>query len=83
VKKQRPRPEGTEGVVVDGLQHNHPTAPRLAFRANEIAKCVGISLRALQRERSAGRFPAPDQHVGRMPIWRVETVKAWLEGRSQ
>jgi predicted DNA-binding transcriptional regulator AlpA len=57
-----------------------PAVERLALRLDEIAKALGVSRRALERERSAGRFPRPDRTLGRMPLWRVETVRAWLEG---
>jgi predicted DNA-binding transcriptional regulator AlpA len=50
----------------------------LAWRLEQIAKALGISRRALERERAAGRFPKPDKVIGRMPLWRPETVKAWL-----
>jgi hypothetical protein len=79
MKRQRPQPEGTRGVV-DGQQPIHSTPPRLAYRLSEIAESTGVSLRAMQRERSSGRFPAPDLHVGRIPLWRVETIHRWLEG---
>jgi hypothetical protein len=53
--------------------------PRLALRRPEIAQALGVKIRILQREQAAGRFPRPDLHVGRVPLWRAETVRAWLE----
>jgi predicted DNA-binding transcriptional regulator AlpA len=53
---------------------------RLALRLPEVAKSLGISRRALERERAAGRFPRPDLTIGRMPLWRPETVRRWVEG---
>ena len=38
-----------------------------------------MSRRAIERERAAGRFPRPDLTIGKMPLWRLETVRAWLE----
>jgi predicted DNA-binding transcriptional regulator AlpA len=52
----------------------------MALRLNEVARALGVSRRAVERERSAGRFPKPDLTIGRMPLWRVETVRAWIEG---
>jgi predicted DNA-binding transcriptional regulator AlpA len=52
---------------------------RLALRINEVAAAIGVSRRAIERERSAGRFPAPDLRVGKMPLWKPETLQAWLE----
>jgi predicted DNA-binding transcriptional regulator AlpA len=58
-----------------------PIVERLALRLDEVAASLGVSRRAIERERSAGRFPRPDVILGRrMPLWRVETIKAWLEG---
>lgn len=61
----------------------HHVAPveRLALRLEEVAAALGISRRLLERERSAGRFPRPDRIIGRMPLWSVQTVRTWVEGR--
>ncbi len=53
---------------------------RLALRLDELARALGVSRRAIERERSAGRFPRPDLTIGRMPLWRPETIARWLEG---
>lgn len=58
---------------------DHP-AERLAFRLDELAQALGISRRSIERERAAGRFPKPDLHIGRMPLWRPETIRRWVEG---
>ena len=53
---------------------------RMALRLAELAQALGISRRTLERERSAGRFPAPDLAIGKAPLWRPETIRAWIEG---
>ena len=53
---------------------------RLAWRLADIALALGISRRALERERSAGRFPRPDRLVGRMPLWKPDTIREWIGG---
>jgi predicted DNA-binding transcriptional regulator AlpA len=53
---------------------------RVAWRLGDVAAALGISRRTLERERSAGRFPPPDLTIGRMPLWRPETIRAWIEG---
>ncbi len=55
-----------------------PLNERLTWRIADLAAALSISRRLLERERSAGRFPAPDLHVGKTPLWRPETVRAWL-----
>ena len=58
---------------------NRPRIEPLAYRIDELAEALGVSRRAIERERSAGRFPKPDVIIGKMPLWRVETVRAYLE----
>jgi predicted DNA-binding transcriptional regulator AlpA len=55
-----------------------PTIPRVTWRLDEIAKALGVSRRVIERERSAGRLPKPDMVLGRMPLWRVETIQDWI-----
>ena len=50
----------------------------LTYRLDELTKVLGVSRRAIERERASGRFPRPDLSIGKMPLWRVETVRAWL-----
>lgn len=55
-------------------------SPRLTLRLDDLAAALGVSRRAIERERSAGRFPTPDIVIGRMPLWRPETIRRWVEG---
>jgi hypothetical protein len=57
-----------------------PPVDRMTLRLDELATALGVSRRVLERERSAGRFPAPDLSVGRMPLWKPQTIRAWIEG---
>jgi predicted DNA-binding protein (UPF0251 family) len=69
-----------EGVVrLADILEAIRTVPRLTYRQEELAEAFGISARTLERERSAGRFPTPDLHIGKIPLWRPETIAAWLE----
>jgi predicted DNA-binding transcriptional regulator AlpA len=68
--------------ILPGLKaaiERKPSVERLALRIDEVADSLGMSRRAIERERSAGRFPAADLHVGKAPLWRVETIRDWLE----
>jgi predicted DNA-binding transcriptional regulator AlpA len=55
---------------------------RLALRMADLTRLTGLSRRLIERERSAGRFPQPDRVVGRCPLWRPETISAWLSLES-
>jgi predicted DNA-binding transcriptional regulator AlpA len=65
--------------VVHVSQPAAAVVERLALRLDEIAKALGVSRSAIERERRAGRFPRPDLTIGRMPLWRPETVRRWVE----
>ena len=72
-------------VLRVALEHHAKTKPpidRMALRFDEVADALGVSRRLLERERSAGRFPAADRTVGRVPLWTRETVAAWLDSRK-
>ncbi len=53
-----------------------PTPERLTLRLDDLAESLGVSRRTLERERSAGRFPRPDLMIGKMPLWRPESINA-------
>jgi predicted DNA-binding transcriptional regulator AlpA len=53
---------------------------QLTWRLNEVAARLGVSRRAVERLRSAGRFPKPDLVIGRMPLWRPQNIDRWIEG---
>jgi predicted DNA-binding transcriptional regulator AlpA len=56
-----------------------PPVDRLAYRLDELETRLGLSKRHIQREVSAGRFPRPVK-VGRVSLWPVETIRAYLDG---
>jgi hypothetical protein len=60
-------------------RQSRPPVERLCFRLEEVAAACSVSRRAVERERAAGRFPKPDLTIGKMPLWRVETVRSFLE----
>jgi hypothetical protein len=56
-----------------------PPVERLAYRINEVANSIGVSRRTVERERSAGRFPLPDLHIGKAPLWTKKSLELWME----
>jgi predicted DNA-binding transcriptional regulator AlpA len=60
-----------------------PLAGLLTLRLDELASALGVSRRAIERERSAGRFPRPDLTIGKMPLWQPESVRQWIERGGQ
>jgi predicted DNA-binding transcriptional regulator AlpA len=57
---------------------SQPPVARMTLRIDEVADAVGVSRRVLERERAAGRMPKSDLRIGKMPLWRVETIHAWI-----
>lgn len=57
-----------------------PLNDRLTWRLADIVQVTGIGRRTLERVRSAGRFPPPDLHIGKAPLWKPETIRAWVDG---
>ena len=72
------RPQAPTGDAPASL----PDVQRLAYRLEELAAALGVSRRSIELARSAGRFPKPDRVIGKMPIWRVETIRSWIGGIS-
>ena len=59
-----------------------PETSRMALRIAEVAESLGITRRSIERERAAGRFPKPDKMIGKSPLWKPETIHAWLSIES-
>lgn len=47
----------------------------------ELAARIGIQTASIYRYRSRGDLPEPDEMIGRSPLWKVETIDAWLKDR--
>lgn len=45
----------------------------------DLARVLNCSRRVVEGLRSAGRLPKPDLKIGKMPRWRPDTVRAWIE----
>jgi predicted DNA-binding transcriptional regulator AlpA len=70
----------TNGAAGTREPRTVPLNDRLTWRLADIVQATGLARRTLERLRSAGRFPAPDLHVGALPLWKPETIRAWVEG---
>jgi predicted DNA-binding transcriptional regulator AlpA len=62
-----------------GTPRSDPAVPRLTWRIDDLATALGVSRRVIERERSAGRLPSPDLHIGRVPLWKPESIREWIE----
>ena len=50
----------------------------LAYRKRSAATMIGISVRTLERLLAAGKFPRPDAHAGKCPLWTRESLGRWI-----
>jgi hypothetical protein len=59
-----------------------PPADALAplLSVADLARVLNESRRTIERLRAAGKLPRPDLHIGKMPWWKAETIRRWIEG---
>jgi predicted DNA-binding transcriptional regulator AlpA len=79
-RRQSLTPEGKPEAQVEVPAADLPFAGRLTLRLEDLVGAFGVSRRTIERERSAGRFPAPDLHIGKAPLWKPETIRRWIDG---
>lgn len=58
---------------------SEPPIKRVAWRIKDVARTLGVSRATVERHRASGRLPKPDVTLGRMPMWRPETIQGWIE----
>ncbi len=82
------RPQGPEAAIEPEAPANGrpsdavPLRDRLLWSLDDIASLCGVSKRFLERDRAAGRMPAPDVRLGRRVFWRPTTVNRWLDSQG-
>jgi hypothetical protein len=67
-----------EAALLD-RRADRPHIEPMAVRIEEVARLLGVSRRIIERERAAGRFPAADMKFGRLSLWSVSRLRAFLE----
>jgi predicted DNA-binding transcriptional regulator AlpA len=69
-----PRPEAASALAGPSL---------LLWTIDDLAAALAISRRTAERMLSAGKLPRPDLRIGRMPRWRPETIRQWIDDQSR
>lgn len=65
--------------------HTIPRAPVISLeqegrlRVSNLMAILGVSHSTLYGGLKSGRYPKPDGHDGKIPYWRTDTIKAFLE----
>jgi hypothetical protein len=57
-----------------------PPSGKLLLWKSEVARWLGVHENTIDRLSRAGRFPAPDQYLGRRPVCRPERISKWAKG---
>lgn len=57
-----------------------PTAIEPLMGVADLARVLNVSRRSVERLRSSGKLPRPDLHAGKLPRWRPETIRRWING---
>jgi len=50
---------------------------------DDLAVLLSCSRRVVERMRSAGKVPRPDIKIGKMPRWKPETIRRWIESGGE
>ena len=50
---------------------------------SQLEKHYGYAQDSLTSLRAKGYFPQPDNHYGRTPLWRLDTVDKWMSTRRR
>jgi predicted DNA-binding transcriptional regulator AlpA len=45
----------------------------------DLERILQIDSRTIDRMRATGKLPKPDLFLSRMPRWKPETIRAWIE----
>jgi predicted DNA-binding transcriptional regulator AlpA len=51
----------------------------------DVAEKAGLSYHTLKNYvyRNLNEVPKPDQHFGRTPVWKEETINDWVDNRRR
>lgn len=59
---------------------NSPGIIEPLLSIDDLARVLNCGRRTAERLLSAGKLPRPDLRIGRMPRWRPESIRRWIEG---
>lgn len=61
--------------------HHTPVEPLVSIEG--FALTLGVSRRVVERLRAEGSIPPADLYIGRLPRWRPETVRQWIQDQVE
>jgi hypothetical protein len=63
----------------DDSSNTLQTAIAPLLKPKDVAQILGVSIRMVERLRSAGKIVQPDLYIGRLPRWKAATIAAFIE----
>jgi excisionase family DNA binding protein len=79
---QTPRRNGPVADPAPGRLVDPPSlvsAIEPLLTVTDLARLLVCDRRTVERLRAAGRLPRPDLMIGRLPRWKPETIRRWIE----
>jgi hypothetical protein len=70
--------EADSQLIARTNSHRDRVLEPLAYRKRSAATLIGISVRTLERLLAVGKFPRPDAHAGKCPLWTRESLGRWI-----
>jgi excisionase family DNA binding protein len=56
-----------------------PPSIESLWTPKDVASYLRVSVRKVERMRSAGAMPSPDFFLGRLPRYRPDSIREWLD----
>jgi predicted DNA-binding transcriptional regulator AlpA len=72
-------PEARTALPMSPAGGNAKAAIEPLLSIRDLSALLSCSRRSVEGMRSAGRLPRPDLSIGKMPRWRPETIRRWIE----
>jgi predicted DNA-binding transcriptional regulator AlpA len=70
-------------MAVTADSRPEPIAIEPLLTIDGLAAVLSIARRTAERLKSAGKLPRPDLTIGRMPRWKPETIRCWIDEQAR
>jgi hypothetical protein len=50
---------------------------------DDVRLVLGCSRRQVESMKSSGKLPPPDLYIGRLPRWKPETLRRWIDAQAR
>lgn len=53
------------------------------WSTEDVATFLGVNASTVRAYVAREQMPQPDRHIGRMQLWKPETIREWHQGRRR